>query len=170
MGLQGLKVWREALPWGRTHGAGPEACTQHPPCQPHKHQPSQAGPASGLRSQDRMFVSQAPSPKKDQPKSGILKASAAPGTLRMGFLRIPWGATGLHSEETRQALVSVLKAHCEQRGKDLRVLFQGQLCPGSIRPFPGQSLLSSILKKAQPSFINKRIRLSIHLKVTKNTT
>ena len=124
-----------------------------------------------------MFVSQASSPKKDQPKSGILKASAAPGTLRMGFWRIPWGATGLHSEETRKALVSVLKAHCEQRGKDLRVLFQGQLCPGSIRPFPGQSLLicmkqlkSSILKNAQPSFINKRIRLSIHLKGTKNTT
>lgn len=132
-----------------------------------------------------MFVSQASSPKKDQPKSGILKASAALGTLRVGFLRTPWGATGLHSEKTGKALVSMLKAHCEHRGKDPRVLFQGQLCLGSIRPCPGpirlcpgQSLLINVretgekqyLKNAQPSSINKRARLSIHLKGTKNTT
>lgn len=125
-----------------------------------------------------MFVSQASSPKKDQPKSGILKASAALGTLRVGFLRTPWGATGLHSEKTGKALVSMLKAHCEHRGKDPRVLFQGQLCLGSIRLCPGQSLLINVretgekqyLKNAQPSSINKRARLSIHLKGTKNTT
>lgn len=82
-----------------------------------------------------MFVSQASSLKKGQSKSGILKDSAAPGTLRMGSLRIPWRATGLQSE-TRKALVSMLKAHCEQKGKDPRVLFRGSAVPGVNQAFP----------------------------------
>ena len=82
-----------------------------------------------------MLVSQASSPKKGQSKSGILKARAAPGTLRMGSMRIPWGATGLQSE-TRKALVSMLKAHCEQRSKDPLVLFQGSAVPGVNQAFP----------------------------------